>query len=479
MSRRRGSGNVSASPVLIGAATVLVALVAVFIAYNANSGLPFVPTYTLKTEVPSAANLVEGNEVRVGGARVGTVTDIAPRRQPDGRVTALLTLKLQRSIKPLPRTSTLIIRSRSALGLKYVQLNIGPRRAADGGRVPTFIDGATIPLRNAVPRPVEIDEVLNMFDRPTRRASRVNLREFSDALAGRGSALNDAIADLPLLLARLDPVMRNLADPRTRLRRLFPALGRAAALVAPVAETQAELFGNLDTTFRALADVARPFIQESISEAPPALDEAVRSFAIQRPFLRNTQGLFHELRPGVRALSGAAPDIATALRVGTPALRSSVLLNARLKGVFRALDRFTADPRVPLGVRDLTSTASLLNPTVAALTPAQTVCNYVTLWFRNVASLLSEGDANGTWQRFNIIATPAGPNNEGGPASGPASGPNRDNFLHSNPYPNTAAPGQPRECEAANEDYAPGRTVIGNVAGNQGTAHDATTPSNP
>ena len=43
----RGSG-IAGNPVLIGAATVLVVLVAVFLSYNANQGLPFVPTYALK-----------------------------------------------------------------------------------------------------------------------------------------------------------------------------------------------------------------------------------------------------------------------------------------------------------------------------------------------------------------------------------------------------------------------------------------------
>ena len=80
----------------------------------------------------------------------------------------------------------------------------------------------------------------------------------------------------------------------------------------------------------------------------------------------------------------------------------------------------------------------------------------MTLWFRNVSSLLSEGDNNGTWQRFIIIATPQGPNNEGGPSSAPADGPTVENHLHANPYPNTASPGQPKECEAGNEPYASG-----------------------
>ena len=93
----------------------------------------------------------------------------------------------------------------------------------------------------------------------------------------------------------------------------------------------------------------------------------------------------------------------------------------------------------------------------------------MTLWFRNIASLLSEGDVNGTTQRFIIITAPLGPNNEGGPSGAPADGPAPDNHLHSNPYPNTAAPGQEKECEAGNEDYLVGQTLIGNVPGNQGT----------
>jgi hypothetical protein len=124
---------------------------------------------------------------------------------------------------------------------------------------------------------------------------------------------------------------------------------------------------------------------------------------------------------------------------------------------------------VPRGIKRLGETVTTLNPLLDFVTPAQTTCNYITLWFRNIASHLSEGDKNGTWQRFIIVATPQGPNNEGGPASAPADGPSVDNHLHANPYPNTAAPGQTKECEAGNEDYLVGKTTIGNVPGNQGT----------
>jgi hypothetical protein len=176
----------------------------------------------------------------------------------------------------------------------------------------------------------------------------------------------------------------------------------------------------------------------------------------------------------VRALRTAAPTLADALEVGTPVLRRSVELNQRLVPTFQSLQRLVEDPLVRVGLGDLTTTAEILEPTVAFVTPAQTVCNYATLWFRNVSSLLSEGDRNGTTQRFVVIGTPQGPNSEGSPSSRPANGPGA-NFLHTNPYPNTASPGQPRECEAGNEPWLPGRQVIGNVPGNQGVTTEKTT----
>jgi ABC-type transporter Mla subunit MlaD len=311
---------------------------------------------------------------------------------------------------------------------------------------------------------------VNMFDDETRPAMQENLRGFGDAFAGRGSSLNVALGVLPALLRDIQPVARNLSDPDTGLKTFFNELGDAARIVAPAAESQASLFVNLDTTFTALAEVARPYIQDSITEARPALDAAIRSFPIQRPFLRNTEGLFRELRPGAKSLRTAAPDLADALELGTPTLRRSPALNRRLASLLTELQAFANDPVAPRGVKRLSETLEALKPPLDHLAPAQLTCNYLTLWFRNVSSLLSEGDVHGTWQRFIIIATPQGPNNEGGPSSAPANGPNSDNYLHSNPYPNTASPGQPKECESGNEPFRVGRKVIGNPSGKQPAA---------
>ena len=214
--RMSGRGGIAGNPVLIGAATILVVLVAVFLAYNANQGLPFVPTYQLRAEVPSAANLVVGNDVRIGGSRVGFVDGISAQRQDDGSTIAVLDLTLERDVAPLPRDSTLIVRPRSALGLKYVEITRGTD--SEG-----FDEGATIPIASATPAPVEFDEVLGMFDEETRDAIAANTTGFGDAFAGRGESINTAIGAFRPLLRDIVPVAQNLAvagdQPAPLLRR--------------------------------------------------------------------------------------------------------------------------------------------------------------------------------------------------------------------------------------------------------------------
>jgi len=460
--------SIAANPVLIGAATTLVVIVAVFLAYNANSGLPFVPTYDLNVQVPNAANLTAGNEVRIGGTRVGVIDKIDVGSRKNGRDYAILHTKLETQVKPLPVDSTVVIRPRSTLGLKYLQI-------AKGTSAKGFPDGGTIPERQARPEPVEFDDFVNMFDAKTRAASQVNLFEFGNGFAGRGTDLNRAIEDAPQLLRTLIPVAANLADRRTKLGELFQALGQTAAEVAPVAAQQASLFVNLDTTFGALAKVARPYLQESITAGVPAQQAAIRVFPFQQVFLANSAELWKKLNPGVTALRHAAPDLADAVTIGTPQLERSVKFNQALIPTFKAVQTFSTDPLVTLGVKDLTSASTTLQPTLDFFTPSQTVCNYVSILLRNAASLLSEGDTVGTAQRFAVTAAPFNDkdpsrtkNTEALPADAPANGPDVANFLHSNYYPNTAAPGQTFECEAGNEDYIDGKQIIGNQAGNQG-----------
>jgi ABC-type transporter Mla subunit MlaD len=386
---RASRPSVFGSPVLVGAITVLIVVVGVFLAYNANKGLPFVPTYDVNVHVPSGADLVVGNDVRVGGDRVGAVNSITPVRDKNGKVSAILGLKLDKTVEPLSTTSTVIVRPRSALGLKYVQITPGHSGKA-------MAAGDTLALTQAKPQPVEIDQVFNTFSKRTRIGIQRTLTGLGNGLAGRGVDLNLAIGALRPLVDNLTPVARNLASPETQLGRFFRSLERAAGEVAPVATEQAALFRNLDTTFAALVPV-KSDIQRFIQESPPTEQLAIDEFPKQRPFLRNSAALFRELRPGAAVLPRVAPVLADAEEIGARTLARTPALNAELTDVFRSLDRFIADPVVPRGIKRLDETVTTLNEPLAFITPMQTTCNYLTLWFRNIASHLSEGDKNGTW----------------------------------------------------------------------------------
>jgi virulence factor Mce-like protein len=469
---RRPNVSIAANPILIGGITVLVVIVAVFLSYNANHGLPFVPTYKLDVVLPNAAGLVKGNEVRMGGNRVGVVRDIGAFARRDGSTAARLSLALDDTQHRLPVDTQVRVRPRSALGLKYVELIAGSSAS-------TVAQGGTLTLPQRSGRPVEIDDFFNMFDTPTRQGSSENLLAFGTGFAGRGHDLNRAFGRLQPLVTHLEPAARNLTAPKTRFDALFPAFEQAAGEVAPVAQTQGRLFAGLDQTFSALAGSAEA-LKATIRGGPHALDVATRELPAQAGFQRASTELFRRFRAPFASLASASPHLASAFRAGEPALKISPQLNARVVSTLKALETFSSDPRVIPALQRLTRTANLLQPTIAFATPVQTTCNALTLFFRNLGSALSESDSVGSFLSFGITVPPQVPGSELGPSATPANGPpgtgplDQDSFLHSNPYPNTAAPGQTPECEAGNESYTPNRQVIGNVPGNQGTNVDQT-----
>ena len=455
MRNRSGISGLASNPILVGAVTVLVVIVAVFLAYNANNGLPFVSTYDLKARVPNADALVKGNEVRIGGVRVGIVRSVKPVQTENGEVAAELELKLDQTAEPLPIDSTIAVRPKSPLGLKFLQVT--PGDSPEG-----FEPGDLIPVSDSVAEPVDIDEFFNMFDEPTRDAIRENQAGFGNALAGRGPQLNEAFGALRRLAENGQPVLSTLVAPSTNFAGFWRALQALSATVAPVAEQQASMFVALDRTFAAFARVSRPYIQETIEKSPPTLDTVNTDLPAINPFFKSSERFFTALQPGAKALGETSPVIAAALRAGVPALNSSPVLNDQLQPTAEALVAFQESTGVFNGLDLLIDTNRILKPALTFIAPAQTKCEYLTFTFKNLAIANSQGNDLGKWLNFISFEPPPGPNAESGPASAPAKGPNVSNHLHFNPFPQTGAPGQPNGCEAGNEEYVKGETIIGN-----------------
>jgi virulence factor Mce-like protein len=500
MNGRGRVGSLAASPTMVGAITTLIVIVAVFLAYNANNGLPFVPTYKVSAEMCDAARLGPNNEVRIGGNRVGVVESIDTVPAPpnsgclaaDGSAAstvAKLNLKLDKSAQPLPADSTVRVRYRSSFGLKYLEISRGT--SATG--LPA---AATLPVSQSQQQ-VEFDDVYNTFDTATRENSQRVLQGFGDAFAARGASLNQAITALNPLFANLKPVSAALADPTTQLARFFPELADAARIVAPVAVDNAEQFTNGAIAFGAISSDPQA-LRDTISGGPPALEAGIRSLPVQRPFLADFAEFSRLLRPGVQDLRAALPELNQVVSLGKKVLPRTVPMNNDLRGVMVELNNLVADPSTLTSLNRLADTFNLVQDAGGKIVPYQTVCNYWNYWMTYLTSHFALPTPFGYAERVlppSIVGTttsfegepPRNPmdNYSGGqgdgrysdnftagsnagifnPLNSPPSGspPSYNNdgvpILHGNPYGPAVTNGQPN-CQAGQTGYALGEDLI-------------------
>src|SRR5436305_3199100 len=380
-----------ANPVLIGAVTVLVLIVGVFLAYNANTGLPFVPTRQLRINFADGAALTQGSQVTsTGGFRIGLVSDMHAVRLPNGLVGAQAVLKLDRSFGSVPVNSTASISPRNLFGQKYVDLERGTARQV----IP---DGGVLP-QSQTTIPVQFDDINKIFDAQTRPAVKANLVGFGDTLTARGSSLNDTFAALPQLLGHLTPVARYLSDPNTGLIRLFASLNSFFGTISPVAEVNLRLFADQATTFEAISRDTNS-LQETIRQSPPTETVGTDSLAAQQPFLVDLKTFSDNFSPATAALRQSLPNIDPALEAGIQVLPRTPGMNVKLEHVLTALKSLAQAPGTNMAVNGLTQTVNILQPLIRYLGPFITVCNGFNYTWTNFGDLVSEATNFGTAQR--------------------------------------------------------------------------------
>jgi len=388
---RRQQQVAFANPVLIGAVTVLVAIVAVFLAYNANNGLPFVPTRQLWIQFSNGSALTPASQVTsAGGYRIGVVSTTRTVILPSGVAGAEALVNINKSFGAVPVDSTAALRPRNLFGTKYIDLE----RGTSSQSIP---DGGVLPVTHTTV-PVQFDDINKMFDERTRPAVDANLVGFGDTLTARGSSLNDTFAALPNLLLYLRPVAHYLADPGTQLTRLFASLNSFFGTVSPVAQANERLFADQATTYEAISRDAFA-LEDTIRQSPPTLAVGTDSLAAQQPFLVDLKTFSNNLNPATQALRNALPNIDPALEAGIQVLPRTPAVNDKLRGVLNALKNVAQTPTTNMAVNALTSTVGILNPMIRYLGPFVTVCNGWNYMWTQLADLVSEPTSFGMAQR--------------------------------------------------------------------------------
>jgi phospholipid/cholesterol/gamma-HCH transport system substrate-binding protein len=334
------------------AAVLVVAVVAAIVLLGGPGG-----GYTVKANFQNAAQLVKGNLVQTGGASVGKVSNID--LTPDGQ--AQVTMEINDDYAPLRRGTLATIRQASLSGVanRYVDLRMAPQRAE---KIP---DGGVID-QDSTTTAVDLDEVFNTFDPPTRKALQGVIEGSANQFKGKGKPFNEGIAYLNPSLAASSRLFRELNRDTPLLERFIVS---SSQLVTDIADRHDDLAGLVDqlaTTTTAIGNQNQA-LAEAISRLPaferranttfvnlraalddldPLVNDSKPVAKKLRPFLAELRPLARDARPTINDLSkivsrpGAANDLIELTREQVP-LRNvttrRVQVNGKLRdGAFKA-----------------------------------------------------------------------------------------------------------------------------------------------
>lgn len=397
------------------AGTILVGLLAASLvfAFVSHKGIPGRDyNYVDVAFEDLSAGLRPGSDVRVRGVRVGQVHETT---YDDGAAHAELQLPGGMDVY---QDATARIRSRSALGQKYVDIDPGTAAAGPLG-------SATIPKDHTTSL-VELDQVLDALDPAARDGLTTALRELGAGVGGRAADLNELIGLAPDLLADLGTATAALGSDEADLAGLLVAADRLAGRFAGRERDIASVLRDSAEVLDAFNTKAGDPLRRTLAAAPAGLDQLRSGLAALTPAAADLRSAVKALQPAAAALGQATPPLRTALTGAVGPLREVPGVAGLAVPAFEGLTAVARDAR-PL-VPELAEALRLARGPLELLVPYGPELARL---FENLRDAHASGDVAGNWLR--TISIVVGADNVGG-QSGSA-----NPAVNRNPYP---APGQ-------------------------------------
>jgi phospholipid/cholesterol/gamma-HCH transport system substrate-binding protein len=376
-------------PFVVGVALLIVFAGAVLFGLNATHGMPLAERKEVRVAFDDLSGLNVGDDVRIASSRVGYVDAI---ELEDGRAVAVLKLD-DPDTKLYENARAARVSDRSGLGQKFVDLDPG-----DPTTGPLRGDDATIPAEQTV-RSEDVNQLLDVFDPPTRKGASDSLRNLGGGMTGHGEDLRALARHAPGLLTDTGEVSQALAtDSGVPLASMLNSADRLSARMARRSDELAALTEQLATTVDAFGVDGGDRLRESLAQSPQTLDGARTALQTLDGPLADTALAMRQLRPGARALGGATPDLRGLLREGVGPLSKvpSVSMDA-VPGV-SSLTTLVEDAR-PLS-HQLVKTGRSAGP-LAGVLGAYSVD--IATYFHDAAETLSRGDSAGHWLRILLV----------------------------------------------------------------------------
>ncbi|HYF25031.1 MAG TPA: MlaD family protein [Baekduia sp.] len=382
--RAEDRGAQRAALVLLGCATVAFGALLAYIGYEAPNSVPGRGYYTVQAEFQRADNLAAHYQVRVGGRLIGQVLN--PRVR-GGR--ALVDLQLKKDVKPLLSDTRLRVRPRSAIGVRFVDVQPGSRGRPlrDGETIPASQTSASLPL----------DTTLDVLDTKRRARLKTLLDKLGAGTAGRGEELNVAFGKGGELFGGLD-------DALTPLNRRPGAVEGFVAGIEGLAAAADPIRGDIAAGFRPEADALRPFaehgdaVRATLDEAPPTLATARDQLPPTSALLARTASFARAAAPTLQRAPRALRETSSLLRTARPPLRAAdETLQLAGRAVDPALDLLrTIRPVLPV------ADDALLDGLPFVGTLARHGCD-ITMFGRNWADATATGNTGGQFLRLVLV----------------------------------------------------------------------------
>lgn len=391
--RRRRAQRTGGSLLALGLATTGVAAGLMWVGFNAPNSIPGRKHYMVSAEFVNADNATAHYRIRMGGRDVGQV--LRPRVL-HGR--AVLDMQLDNSVRPLRASTTVRIRPRSAVGVRFVEITPGRRGRA-------LSDGATIPAAQTSST-VQLDTVLDTLDDRRRRQARTVLSELAGGFADRGGELNEVIARTPPVLADTTTGLSALNDSPGATKTFVRGTEAAASAADPVREDIGRGLAPEQQTLGAIA-ARDDALRASLNTAPAAFGAIRTGLGAAEPMLRELGRLGAAAESTLRPAPSTFTRVDAMLATARPGLRAT-------PAVLRLADRATAptlgllerlDPVLPRISRTVRAAAPLL------VELGRRDCD-IRRWFDGWRGILTQGVASrdkigpATSLRLTLLQTP-------------------------------------------------------------------------
>ncbi len=269
--------------------------------------------YTVTAYFVSAEGLTQENDVVINGARVGRVVSVGIA--PDGSSGpggAQVVMQLDQAAAPLRAGTRATIRPKGLLGNMFVELTPGTSGTS-------IRSGGSLPVQDTA-SPVDLDQVMDLFDPQTRARIQTLTREGGAALNSRGSDLNVFLAALPAIMQDTAAVTGKISTQDQQLSELDVEFDRIAQMMA--SEDQA--FRRDLTNGASLLDVTAAHEAQLKAELVSA-DRALAQLAIG---LKGHEGDLNKMLRAMPALldelQALSTHSATALSILDPCMSDIV-----------------------------------------------------------------------------------------------------------------------------------------------------------